>query len=78
MTWIMPIERIKNGTSVRVEHQFDRDRTYVEPARRHRQLCNGYTGVVIAEHDGHGLCYEVKFPSGVVVTFDREELTVMP
>jgi hypothetical protein len=70
--------RIEIGASVRVEHQFDRDRLYVETARRHRQLCNGLTGVAISEHDGHGLCYQVKFPSGVVVTFDREELTVMP
>ena len=35
------------------------------------------TGVSIAEHDSHGLCYEVKFASGAVITYDREEMEVV-
>lgn len=70
-------DKIKLDSAVRAAHQPDRDRGYVEGARKARQLSNGLTGVAIAEHDSHGLCYEVKFPSGVVVTYDREELEVV-
>lgn len=72
------LERIKLGSSVRVAHQPDRDRGYVEEHRAKRQLGDNLTGVAIAEHDSHGLCYEVKFASGAVITYDSEELEVMP
>jgi hypothetical protein len=68
--------RIEIGTSVTIDHQDDRDRGYVLSARAHRKLCDGLTGVVVEEHDGHGLCYEVRVQGGVVVTFDREELEI--
>ncbi len=42
-----------------------------------RQAGDTLTGVAIAEHDSHGLCYEVKFASGAVITYDREELEVV-
>lgn len=70
-------KRIKLGTSVRVAHRTDRDRGYVEKARGDRQLGDNLTGIAIAEHDSHGLCYEVKFPSGIVITYDCEELEVV-
>lgn len=62
-------DRITLGTVVRVSHQADRDRGYVEESRAMRQA---------GEHDSHGLCYEVQFASGAVVTYDREELEVVP
>ena len=72
-------DRIAIGTSVRVVHQPDRDRGYVEESRGMRRIGNGLTGVTVAEHDGHGLCYEVKFAmSGTVITYDREELEIVP
>ena len=74
----MNLDRIKLGSSVRVAHQPDRDRGYVEEARAERQVGDTLTGVAIAEHDAHGLCYEVKFASGAVITYDREELEVVP
>ncbi len=43
-----------------------------------RQVGDGLTGVAIAEHDSHGLCYEVRFANGSVITYDREELEVVP
>ena len=77
-------DRITLGSAVRVSHQADRDRSYVEHARLARQLCDGLKGVTIAEHDSHGLCYavkctsnEVKFSSALVVYYDREELEVI-
>ena len=66
--------RLTIGSSVTIQHQPDLDRTYIESARKHRKLCDGRTGIVIAEHDSHGLCYEVRLQGDVVVTFDREEL----
>jgi hypothetical protein len=66
--------RLAIGSSVTIQHQPDRDRGYVEGARAHRRLCDGLTGIVVAEHDSHGLCYEVRLQEGIVVTFDREEL----
>ncbi len=72
----MSLDRIKLGTPVRVTHHPDKDRGYVEEARSERRSGGGLTGVAIAEHDSHGLCYEVKFPSGIVITYDREELHV--
>lgn len=71
----MNLDRIKIGTSVRVAHQTDRDRGFKE-SHKMRQAGDGLTGVVIAEHDAHGLCYEVKFQSGTVITYDREELEI--
>lgn len=71
-------DRITLGTVVRVSHQADRDRGYVEESRAMRQAGDTLTGVAIAEHDSHGLCYEVQFASGAVVTYDREELEVVP
>lgn len=69
------MDRIKLGAQVLVTHQPDRDRTYIEEHRKARRLYDGLTGVVIDEHDSHGLCYEVKFPMGIMlVTYDREEL----
>ena len=70
-------DRIKIGSSVRVTHQADRDRGYVEAARGGRKLGDTLTGVAIAEHDSHGLCYEVEFVNGAVITYDREELEVV-
>lgn len=71
-------DRIKLGTTVRISHQADRDRGYVEESRAGRKLGDTLTGVAIAEHDSHGLCYEVKLPNGDVITYDREELEVVP
>lgn len=70
-------DRIKLGSSVRVSHQSNRDRGYIEAARGGRKRGDTLTGVTIAEHDSHGLCYEVEFPSGAVITYDREELEVV-
>jgi hypothetical protein len=72
------LDRIKIGSSVRVAHRPDRDRGYVEEHRGARQIGDTLTGVAMAEHDSHGLCYEVKFASGTVITYDREELEVVP
>ncbi len=72
------IDRIKIRSSVRVAHQPDRDRGYVKESHKMRQAGDTLTGVAIAEHDSHGLCYEVKFKSGNVITYDREELEVVP
>jgi hypothetical protein len=71
-------DRIKLGSSVQVSHQTNRDRGYVKESRAMRQAGDTLTGVAIAEHDSHGLCYEVKFASGTVITYDREELEVVP
>jgi hypothetical protein len=71
------LDRIKIGTSVRIAHQADRDRGYVESERAKRKLGNDLAGVAIAEHDSHGLCYEVQIGSGAVITYDREELEVV-
>ena len=69
------MDRIKLGTKVLVSHQPDRDRLYYEEHRNARRVYDGLAGVVIAEHDSHGLCYEVKFPMNpTLVTYDREEL----
>ena len=86
----MNLDRIKIGAAVRVTHRPDRDRGYVKEARGTRQIGDTLTGVVIAEHDSHGLCYEVKFTSvgtwralllllarDLVVTYDREELELV-
>lgn len=70
-------DRIKLGSSVRISHQADRDRGYVKEHRAMRQAGDTLTGTAVAEHDSHGLCYEVKFASGSVVTYDREELEVV-
>jgi hypothetical protein len=70
--------RIEIGTSVHVEHDPGRDRLYITTVHEHRRLCHGLTGVAIAEHDSHGLCYEIEFQDGAMVTFDREELCVVP
>ena len=75
---IAQIDRIVLGVSVRISHQPERDRLYVVSARAARRLGDGRTGVAIAEHDSHGLCYEVELPSGLVLTYDREELEVVP
>lgn len=74
----MSLDRITIGRSVRVAHQPDRDRDYLQSSHRMRQAGDGLTGVTIAEHDSHGLCYEVKFQSGAVILYDREELEVVP
>ena len=66
--------RLKLGTRVRITHQPDRDRGYIEGSRARRAAGNGLTGVAIAEHDSHGLCYEVQIEDGIVITYDREEL----
>ena len=71
----MNLDRIKLGTCVRVTHQPGRDHSY---RRRDGARGDTLTGVAIAEHDSHGLCYEVKFASGDVITYDREELEVLP
>ena len=65
------------GASVRIVHQSDKDRGYVKAHRRMREAGNGLMGVTVAEHDSHGLCYEVRLPSGNVITYDREELEVV-
>ena len=70
-------DRIKLGSSVRISHQSDRDRGYIEAARGGRKLGDTLTDVAIAEHDSHGLCYEVEFPNGAVITYDCEELEVV-
>lgn len=72
------LERIDLGSTVQVSHQPDRDRLYIKSHRDMRRACDTLTGVAIAEHDSHGLCYEVKFASGDVITYDREELEVVP
>ena len=69
---------IRIGASVRVAHQPDKDRGYLKEAHAMRQAGDGLTGVTVAEHDAHGLCYDVKFPStAAVITYDREELEVV-
>ena len=70
----MNLTRIPLHSFVRVAHQLDKDRGYNMEVREVRRQYNGLTGVAIAEHDSHGLCYEVEFPNGIVVTYDREEL----
>lgn len=37
----------------------------------------GVEGNVIAHHDSHGLCYDVKHPNGSVGTYDPTELEVV-
>ena len=69
---------IKLGSHVKVTRQPDRDHGYRKEDRAERQVGDTLTGVAIAEHDSHGLCYEVKFASGTVITYDREELEVVP
>jgi len=75
---LFSLARIKIGSLVRIVHQPDRDRGYVKSARDERRLGNGLMGITIAEHDSHGLCYQVRLPSLAVITYDREELEVMP
>jgi hypothetical protein len=72
-------DRIKIGACVQIAHQPDRDRGYLKETHKMRQAGDTLKGVAIAEHDshGHGLCYEVKFASGAVITYDREELEVV-
>ena len=71
------LNRLKIGTSVRIVHQPSKDRGYVKAHHKMREAGNGLTGIIAAEHDSHGLCYEVKLPSGNVITYDREELEVV-
>jgi hypothetical protein len=69
--------RLPIGTIVTVSHQPNLDRGYVVESRQRRRLTDQLTGTIIAEHDSHGLCYEILFAGGRVVTFDREELEVV-
>ena len=71
------LDKLTIGAFVRIVHQPDKDRGYVKAHRKIREAGNGLTGVTVAEHDSHGLCYEVRLPSGNVITYDREELEVV-
>jgi hypothetical protein len=43
-------------------------------ASRDRAEHWGKMGSIIIEHDSHGLCYEVLFPSGHIASYNPEEL----
>jgi len=32
------------------------------------------TGIIVAVHDSHGLCYDVRFVNGVVASYDPDEV----
>ena len=75
---IEEIDRIKLGARVQIMHRPDKDRGYLKSEAHKRLLGDDLTGTVIAEHDSHGLCYEVRLPNDDVITYDREELEVVP
>jgi hypothetical protein len=66
---------MKIGDWVLVKHNSTRDREYVAEARPNRALFNGCVGHIEEEHNGHGLCYDVRFLNGVAC-YEPEELEV--
>jgi hypothetical protein len=49
------------------------DKDYTEEGKKNRRW--GVTGVIIAHHDSHGLCYDVKHDEdGSIGTYDPDEL----
>lgn len=59
------------GQEVRTADHLDK-RDFVEEALRSRRP--GATGTVVAHHDGHGLCFDVRHPDGTIGCYDPDEL----
>jgi hypothetical protein len=67
---------IPNSTRVRATVRRSGLPDYTAEAIAARAVYDGRIGEVNDHHDGHGLCYGVKFEDGVVAFFDPEELEV--
>lgn len=68
---------IPNGTRVKTDiHPSTESKDWTESAKRNRK--SGATGVVVAYHDSHGLCYDVKHDEDKLVgCYDPWEIEVL-
>lgn len=64
--------RLSNGTRVRTLVVPDPPTDWTEEAKRARRF--DVDGTVIAMHDSHGLCYEVRHDDGTVGAYEPREL----
>ncbi len=66
---------ISPGTLVRTTQEDEANAdSWTEEGKKRRKW--GVEGEVIAHHDSHGLCYEVKHKDGTVGCYDPTELTI--
>jgi len=52
-------------------------RDYTNEGHVKRKQFVGQVGTIIAEHNSHGLCYDVRFKNGEA-TYDPDELIFVP
>lgn len=71
-------DQMNIGDRVTVEHNSAFDKEYIEDACKVRRSSNGWVGTIVAQHDSHGLCYDVEFPGGMKATFEPAELKKEP
>ena len=73
-----PEKRLAVGTTVAVFPRLFPARDWTEEALRAREAVplrmGEATGIIVAVHDSHGLCYDVRFAKGVEACYDPDEV----
>lgn len=62
------------GSKVAISYNKKYDIEYMPESREIRKMLDKRSGVVIARHSSHGLCYDVSV-QGVIGCFEPQELT---
>lgn len=71
-------KRLRVGTTVAVFPLLFQARDWTEEALRAREAVplrmGEAAGIIVAVHDAHGLCYDVRFTNGVEACYDPDEV----